>query len=82
MSSRIRSGRGWQKAVGKSNLNFWEKLAIPSGIADPGYNDRLPAGLLRSVPFDQDHVCLRCAVAHFAWFAIFLAIEPFLGAVS
>src|SRR5439155_25785008 len=34
------------------------------------------------VPFDQDHVCLRCAVTHLAWFAIFLAIEPFLGAVS
>ncbi len=34
------------------------------------------------MPLDQNHVCLRCAVAHFARFAVLFAIEPFPGTVS
>jgi hypothetical protein len=32
--------------------------------------------------FDEDHICPGCAVAHFARFAVFFAVEPFLGALS
>jgi hypothetical protein len=33
------------------------------------------------MPFDQDHVCPGGAVAHLARFAVFFAVEPFLGAL-
>jgi hypothetical protein len=92
-SNRIRKNRDSQKIAGESNVKFFGgKLAAPSGIDDPGYNDRLCArppckakasqGLWPRMPLDQDHVGFRCAVAHFARLAVFLAIEPFPGAVS
>jgi hypothetical protein len=38
--------------------------------------------LRRSMTFDQEHICLRCAMAHLPWFAVLFTVEPFLGAIS
>src|SRR5258708_29654141 len=87
-----RKGEIRKRPSAKAILNFFcGKLAAPSGIDDPGYNDRLWArppckakasqGLWPSMPLDQDHVGLRCAVADFGAFALLFAVEPFPGAL-
>lgn len=40
---------------------------------------RFRAGLRRGKAIDQDHVCPRRALPHFAWLAIFFTVQPVFG---
>jgi hypothetical protein len=61
--------------------------AVPTPHLDPlpfaqGRGERSQVCWLSlGMPFDQDHVGLGCAVAHFARFAVLLAIQPLFGAL-
>ena len=73
--------RDSQKIAGESNVNFAGACLGATEVNDLGYSVYFWMRLRLGMAFDQDHVCPGCAVAHFARFAVFLAIEPFLGAL-